>query len=497
MQWLELLILSIYGLALTFILVYSVVQFLLTLLYMKRNRNHHVPEVTVAHAVDDKSMPFVTVQLPVYNEMYVVERLIDKVADLDYPKSLLEIQVLDDSTDETSAIIDRRIDFHKEKGIDIKRITRENRKGFKAGALAFGTEIAKGEFIAIFDADFLPDRNFLRNTVSAFEDKSVGMVQTRWTHINEKYSLLTKMQAIGLDAHFTIEQTGRNAGGHFINFNGTAGIWRKSCIVDAGGWMDDTLTEDLDLSYRAQLKGWNFKYLKSCASPAELPAEINALKTQQYRWNKGAAECSRKNLKQVLSQSNLGWKTKFFAMFHLLNSSVFICILITTFLSLPILLIKHNNIEYALIYKIAGIYLLGLFFISFFYFISYRDTHSIKGLGIVRFFRDYFLFLSISMGLCAHNGIAALEGWLGKKTPFIRTPKLSVVNSNEKWKGNVYLSNQLSPLIILESLLFLYTGSTLIYAIVKEDYGLLPFLIMLVVGFGYVSILTIKHRYAR
>lgn len=500
MQWLEVLTLSIYGLALTFILVYSVVQFTLAIIYLKQKKTRIDSENGKESEKENKSeneLPKITVQLPIYNEKYVIERLLDKVAELNYPKSKLEIQVLDDSIDETTQIIESKVNELRGSGVDITHIRRPDRNGYKAGALAYGLESSKGEFIAVFDADFLPDKNFLLNTISGFEDPHVGMIQTRWTHLNEEYSLLTQMQAIGLDAHFTIEQTGRNKGGHFINFNGTAGIWRKVCIQDAGGWNDDTLTEDLDLSYRAQLKGWRFKYMETCASPAELPAEINALKTQQYRWNKGAAECSRKNLKHVLKHERIGWQTKFFATFHLLNSSVFICILITTLLSLPILIIKHNNIEYRTIYQIAGVYLTGLFFISFFYFVSYRQKNSVKGFGLLRFCRDYFLFLSISMGLCAHNGIAALEGWIGKKTPFIRTPKLSVVHAGEKWNGNTYLTNQLSPLIILEALLFLYTGSTLIYAILQKDYGLLPFLVMLVVGFGYVSFLTIKHRYVR
>ncbi|WP_306413696.1 cellulose synthase family protein [Cecembia lonarensis] len=245
---------------------------------------------------DPLDLPKVTVQLPVYNEKYVIDRLIEAVAELEYPKDKLEIQILDDSTDETSLIIQKKIKGFPE--IDFQYIHRKDRAGFKAGALKHGLASAKGELIAIFDADFVPDTTFLMKTVGFFVDEEVGLVQSRWTHLNEGYSLLTRLQAFALDAHFMVEQIGRNAQGAFINFNGTGGIWRRACILDAGNWEDDTLTEDLDLSYRAQKKGWEFIYRPDIESPAELPPVMSAIKSQQFRWTKGGAECAKKTLAQ-------------------------------------------------------------------------------------------------------------------------------------------------------------------------------------------------------
>ena len=258
-----------------------------------------------------KVYPKVTVQLPVYNELYVIERLINTVCEFDYPKDLFEIQVLDDSTDETVNIIAAKIKEKLLEGFDIHHVRRPKRVGYKAGALKYGNEIAKGDFIAIFDADFIPSMDFLKKTIPYFHDENIGVVQTRWGHINKDYSLLTRLQAFGLDAHFTIEQSGRSSGDHFINFNGTAGVWRLDCINDAGGWQADTLTEDIDLSYRAQEKGWKFKYLEDFESPAELPVAMSALKSQQYRWTKGAAECSVKNLKLIFNSKNVSSRSKF------------------------------------------------------------------------------------------------------------------------------------------------------------------------------------------
>ena len=259
---------------------------------------------------NSNEIPYVTIQLPVFNEMYVMERLLDNIALLEYPNDKLEIQVLDDSTDETVQTTKAHIDRLAATGLDIKHITRTDRSGFKAGALKEGLEIAKGEFIAIFDADFLPQPNWLKRTIPYFKNEKIGVVQTRWGHINRNYSILTKIQAFALDAHFTLEQVGRNSKGHFINFNGTAGIWRKACILDAGNWEGDTLTEDLDLSYRAQLKNWEFKYLEDVETPAELPIVISAARSQQFRWNKGGAENFRKMLKRVIGSENISTKTK-------------------------------------------------------------------------------------------------------------------------------------------------------------------------------------------
>ena len=282
---LEYLVISIYSIALVLILMYALAQLNLLFNYMRAQKQEDdCPKYNLDHS---EEVPSVTVQLPVFNEMYVMQRLLDNIALLEYPREKLEIQVLDDSTDESVVSTANHIKKLQQQGIDIHHITRTNRKGFKAGALKEGLEIARGDFIAIFDADFLPQKDWLLQTVPYFKNSSIGVVQTRWGHINRNYSTLTKVQAFALDAHFTLEQVGRNSKGHFINFNGTAGIWRKQCILDAGNWEGDTLTEDLDLSYRAQLKQWEFKYLEDVTTPAELPVIISAARSQQIRWNKG------------------------------------------------------------------------------------------------------------------------------------------------------------------------------------------------------------------
>ncbi len=336
----EFIIIGLYIFFLTFILLYALAELNLTFVYLRdkwKNRGDQEKSFD-----NDEDKPTVTIQLPVYNEFYVVERLIDAVANFDWPIEKLEIQVLDDSNDETVDIIANKVKELRKKGIDIKQLIRPNREGFKAGALAYGMDLLRGEYVAIFDADFVPESDFLNRTIPYFYDKNIGMVQTRWGHLNRDYSILTKLQAFALDAHFKVEQRGRNAGDHFINFNGTAGIWRKKAIVDAGGWQSDTLTEDLDLSYRAQLKGWKFKYLEGVESPAELPVTMTALKSQQFRWSKGAAECTRKNLGKVLIKRGIGLKTKLNATFHLLNSFLFICIMSLVLLSIPAMLVINQ-----------------------------------------------------------------------------------------------------------------------------------------------------------
>ena len=304
MYWLELFVLTLYTGALSFIFLYSLSQLNLVYIYRKAKKNKKIPSSAIIS--EDYEYPQVTIQLPVYNELYVVERLIDATAKFEWPADKLEIQVLDDSNDVTVEVIERKVKQWQEKGVDVQQIRRADRKGFKAGALQYGLSIAKGEFIAIFDADFVPQPDFLKNSVPHFEqDEKIGVVQTRWGHINEKYSMLTKLQAFGLNTHFFVEQNGRSQGGHFLNFNGTAGIWRKQCIEDAGGWKADTLTEDLDLSYRAQLKGWQIFYTPDIVALAELPAAMGAIKSQQYRWTKGAAETSKK----VITKSTEGQAT--------------------------------------------------------------------------------------------------------------------------------------------------------------------------------------------
>ncbi|MEQ9064101.1 MAG: glycosyltransferase family 2 protein [Vicingaceae bacterium] len=482
----------IYALCMLFIFAYSLVQLQLVFHYLKYRKNQKKEEPRAMEKVLE-NQPFVTIQLPIYNEMYVVERLIDCVAQMDYPKDKLEVQVLDDSDDQTVEIIAQRVAHHKASGLNIVHLRRPKRLGFKAGALAYGLSIAKGELVAVFDADFLPGADFLKRTVGEFGVDRIGMVQTRWEHVNKNYSMLTKLQAFGLDAHFSVEQAGRNQGGHFINFNGTAGIWRKACIEDSGGWQADTLTEDLDLSYRAQLRGWKFKFMEDCGSPAELPAEMNALKTQQYRWTKGAAECSRKNLGKLLRSENFTFKTKVNGVFHLLNSTLFICIVITSLLSVPMLFVKHRYPEYAGVYQLAGFFLFGVLFLAIFYYASY----ALNGKGLIRslpsFLIRFPLFLAISMGLSLHNGIAAFEGLIGRKTAFIRTPKFNIKAQGDQWKGNQYLSGKIGKLTFLEIALVFYFIAGIALSYYFSDFGLFPFLLLLVIGYSFVSVQSIRH----
>ncbi|MBL4594203.1 MAG: glycosyltransferase family 2 protein [Flavobacteriales bacterium] len=484
----EIVLIIIYGLTLSFIFLYSIVQINLVINYLRNNKKEDR-----LNPIDKDALPFVTIQLPLYNELYVVERLIDSITKFDYPKDKFEIQILDDSTDETVEIVAKKVAEYKALGFNIYQHRRETRVGYKAGALKEGLEIAKGEFIAIFDADFLPKAEFLTKTLPYFKDEKIGVVQTKWEHLNKNYSLLTRLQAFGLDAHFTVEQTGRNFGNHFINFNGTAGIWRKSCIEDAGGWEADTLTEDLDLSYRAQLKGWKFKYLEELGSPAELPAAMNALKTQQFRWTKGAAECTRKNLLKVLKNKELPFRTKLHALFHLMNSSIFICIVLLSVLSIPMLMIKNNFVEYDLLFKLGSFFIISVIFLSVYYFVSLSSSYENKLKAFVHFILLFPLFLSVSMGLSLHNAIAVIEGYMGKKSPFIRTPKFNIIDSKDIWKKNKYLVSSVSFLTVFEFLLTIYFLFGILSAFHYNDFTLIPFHIMLFLGFGYVTFYSLFH----
>ncbi len=477
------LITILYSLSLLYIFLFSLGQLHLTWVYMQSKKWKRTdPQELQVH-------PMVTVQLPVFNEKYVIERLLLAVSKFNYPKDKLEIQVLDDSTDETTQLIENKIEILRTTGLDIKLIHREDRKDFKAGALGYGLQKAKGEFVAIFDADFIPEPDFLLKTLPHFSNDKVGVVQTRWGHINKDYSLLTQLQAFGLDAHFSIEQSARKASGSFINFNGTCGVWRKSCIEDAGGWSADTLTEDLDLSYRAQLKGWEFNYLEDVATPGELPVIMSAIKSQQYRWNKGAAETARKNFGKVLL-SSLSVKNKVHAFFHLFNSSVFVFLLIASILSIPMLWIKSTHPEIGWLFNVGIIFLIGFFSITLFYWIATKRFYSNS--PAKTFFSLYPRFLIVSMGLSLHNGMAVLEGLIGRKTPFIRTPKFNVTNKHDSWLGNSYARSRINLNIILEALLCIYFLFGIAAGLWLKDPGLIFFHVMLALGFGSVFYYSIK-----
>ena len=484
----DLVIILAYCFFLTFILAYSISQFNLALVYLRVRKLRH------AHVFSELNhLPRVTVQLPIYNEKYVVERLIRKVAALDYPRALLEIQVLDDSTDETTGIIESLLPELESQGVDIKHIRRPDRVGFKAGALKYGTSICSGEFIAIFDADFLPEKDFLNKTLPYFENERVGVVQSRWGHLNEDYSLLTKLQSYALNAHFTVEQKGRNANGHFINFNGTAGIWRKATIEDAGGWEGDTLTEDLDLSYRAQAGGWKFVYLQDLVSPAELPAEMNALKSQQYRWAKGAAECVRKNLGKVFRSPTISTKTKLHAFFHLMNSFVWVCVLFSGLLLLPFLQAVNSSSTYGDMLGAVGVYHFTFFALLLFYTVANYSVGFKSRAGLVTFLLSYPAFLSLSMGLSLHNAFGVIKGYLGIKSSFVRTPKFNILKRDGGFDGKSYVKLELSFTTFLEFACLLYFSYGMYYSWVHENYVAFPFLLMQAIGFAIVLIYPVIH----
>lgn len=491
MYWVELIILILYTGALSFIFVYSLSQLSLVYKYRKAKKQGNIP--TGAKIADNYEYPLVTVQLPVYNELYVVERLIDAVAAFDWPKDKLEIQVLDDSNDETIELIAQKVKEWQGKGVDIRQVRRPERKGFKAGALQYGLTIAKGEFIPIFDADFVPEKDFLKRTIPHFEqDEKIGVVQTRWGHINEDFSILTQLQAFGLNTHFFVEQNGRSQGDHFLNFNGTAGIWRKSCIADAGGWKADTLTEDLDLSYRAQLNGWKIFYTPDVVAPAELPAAMSAIKSQQYRWTKGAAETSRKLLPKVL-KAKLPLSTKVHATFHLLNSAVFICIVLTAMLSVPVLFIRNLSDSWHLLMDISMVFLMGYVFLAIFYWNGFKEERQGFWSTLKEFVPKMFMLLSVFLGLSIHNAMAVFEGLIGKKTPFVRTPKFNITDKKGTWHGNKYFKKRINPMTAIEGLLSIYFFGGLALAFYFQDFALLPFHLLLSLGFLLVFYYSVQH----
>lgn len=493
---LESIIIVIYSTALALIFLYALAQLNLLFNYVRaRKKNEDCPKFDLSNR---NEVPYVTIQLPVYNEMYVMKRLLNNIARIDYPNERLEIQVLDDSTDESFEENAAQIKKLQESGLDIQHVTRENRIGFKAGALKEGLKTAKGEFIAIFDADFLPGKNWLQDTIPYFKNPEIGVVQTRWGHINRDYSILTRVQAFALDVHFTLEQVGRNSKGHFINFNGTAGVWRRECIINAGNWEGDTLTEDLDLSYRAQLKNWKFKYLEDVETPAELPVVMSAARTQQFRWNKGGAENFQKMSWKVLKNKNTSYKTKIHGIIHLLNSTMFLIILIVAVLSIPMLYIKNEYAHLSTYFIVMSFFVISTLIFFICYWFTYRNIY---GGGISRFVEYvgmFFVFFSVAMGFSLHNSVAVLEGHFGKKSEFIRTPKFNINTLNDSWKGNKYLNKKISPHVILEGILMLYFAFGMYSAFVVGDhggdFGLFPFHLMLFIGFGYVFFKSLASK---
>lgn len=437
------------------------------------------------------TLPPVTVQLPIYNERYVVERLIEATCQLDYPRDLLEIQVLDDSTDDTHEIANRKVAQMRALGFSVVHLRRGNRVGFKAGALAAGLRLAHGQFVAIFDADFVPPADFLRKTLPHFSAPHVGMVQTRWGHLNEDFSPLTWIQSIFLDGHFLLEHTARNRSGAFFNFNGTAGIWRREAIESSGGWQHDTLTEDLDLSYRAQMKGWKFVFLPEVVCPAELPVDINAFKTQQNRWTMGAIQTAKKML-PVIWRSPVSLKVKIEATFHL-TACVGYALMALLSVLLPMSLYYRSTTQWPLTGALEALALIGTTFsVGLFYAICLRDLYPdwktrLKHLPIM---------IAVGVGMCLSNTKAVLLGLTGRPFEFLRTPKYSVVTRGNSWKKKSYRSGN-SKSGWLEAGFALYFGFAVTSAIRMNQWGSLPFIALFAFGYGYVAFLTMSHRLAR
>ncbi|HMN49978.1 MAG TPA: glycosyltransferase [Ignavibacteriaceae bacterium] len=474
-----------YFLSLSILFIFGLHGFVM--IYYHRKYGHNIPVAKKHFDVD----PMVTIQLPLYNEMYVVERLINAICEIDYPKDKMEIQVLDDSTDETTSIVANIVQQKKALGFDISHIRRGTREGFKAGALKEGMKIAKGEFIAIFDADFIPHKEFLKKTLSFFNDDKVGMVQTRWEHLNGDYSIITKAQALALDGHFVIEQSVRNKSGFFINFNGTGGIWRKKCIEEAGNWHADTLTEDLDLSYRAQLIGWRFVFLKDFTSPAELPSEINALKSQQFRWTKGAVETAKKILPLVW-KSKVPLRVKLQSTFHLTNNLVFPFILLAAILNVPLIFVKNSGSHEAY-FAIMSLFVLAFISSFLFYLYSQKDIRTDWRKKIVLF----PLFMAGSMGLAVNNSRAVFEGLMNRKSEFVRTPKFKQESEKDSWVGNKYLNRKLGFSVIVEAILAVYCFIGVLSSIYFLELASIPFQMLFFLGFSFIAYTSIKHAYSK
>jgi cellulose synthase/poly-beta-1,6-N-acetylglucosamine synthase-like glycosyltransferase len=481
----ETLVLAAYFFVLVMLAVYGWHRYFLVYAYMKHKDQQPVPQ---GHFDD---LPPVTIQLPLFNEMYVVDRLVDAVCRIEYPRDRLEVQVLDDSTDETCEIAELAVRRFAAQGIDIRYLHRTDRTGFKAGALDEGLRVAKGRFIAIFDADFIPQPDFLLQTIHHFTNPRVAMVQTRWGHVNEDYSLLTKIQALLLDAHFVLEHGGRNRSGCFFNFNGTAGIWRREAIGDAGGWQHDTLTEDLDLSYRAQLRGWQFVFLPDHVAPAELPVEMNAFKSQQHRWAKGSIQTFLKLMPHIL-RSDQPTRVKTEAFFHLSANFNYPLMCVLSVLMAPSMIIRYNMGWYEMLLIDIPLFLAATASVANFYMVCQRELYPQTWTDRLKYLP---ILMSIGIGLAVNNTKAVFEALFRKPSEFARTPKYHIENGADEWIGKKYRQSvAIQPLI--EVALGLYFTATLFYALANGIYGSVPFLMLFQVGFLYTGLLSLFQQYA-
>jgi len=485
----DLALLIPYFIVLIILAAYGGHRYWLVYLYYKHKANKTTEP---AARFPSNDLPRVTVQLPIFNEQYVVDRLLDAVCRLDYPREKLDIQLLDDSTDETVEVARILVERYAALGNPVSYLHRNNREGFKAGALAEGLKTAKGEFVAIFDADFVPPPDFLLNCIHHFTDPKVGMVQTRWTHINRAYSVLTEVEAILLDGHFVLEHSGRSRSGVFFNFNGTAGMWRRSAIDEAGGWEHDTLTEDTDLSYRAQLKGWKFVYLQDVECPAELPVEMTAFKTQQARWAKGLIQVSKKILPQVL-KSDVSRHQKIEAVYHLTANISYPLMIVLSVLLMPAMIIRFYQGWFQMLYIDLPLFMASTFSISSFYLVSQKELFPKSWLRSLLYLP---LLMSLGIGLTVTNTIAVLEALVGKQTAFARTPKYRVESKKDKVGAKKY-RKRLGWVPWIELLIGTYFALAIFYAIDNENYFTVPFLVLFVVGYWVTGLMSLlQGRFA-
>jgi cellulose synthase/poly-beta-1,6-N-acetylglucosamine synthase-like glycosyltransferase len=460
---------------------YGVHRYILVYLYYKHRRNQ-----TTEPPAYFEDLPRLTVQLPIFNEQYVVERLLENICRLKYPREKLDIQVLDDSTDETVDVARGLVEQLAALGHPITYHHRTNREGYKAGALAEGLKTAKGEFVAIFDADFTPPEDFLLRTIHHFTDPHIGMVQTRWTHINRGYSLLTNVEAILLDGHFVLEHSGRARAGVFFNFNGTAGVWRRAAIEEGGGWQHDTLTEDTDLSYRVQLKGWKFIYRQDVECPAELPVEMTAFKTQQARWAKGLVQTGKKILPRVL-KSDAPLHTKIEAWYHLTANISYPLMIVLSTLLMPAMIIRFYQGWFQMLYIDLPLFMASTFSVSSFYLVSQRELFP-------RTWPRTLLYLPVLMalgiGLTITNTKAVLEALVGKQTAFARTPKYRVESNKDRVRTAKY-RKRLGWIPWAEMLIGTYFAFTVVYAIQNDNYLTVPFLLLFVFGYWCTGLMSL------
>ncbi|MEI9977936.1 MAG: cellulose synthase family protein [Edaphobacter sp.] len=477
---------------------YGVHRYQLVWLYM-RNKKKAARWSEPPARFPEGQLPFVTVQLPIFNEQFVIERLIEAVCRIDYPRDRFEIQVLDDSTDETRQVA-REIVERYARGFagmppqPIVYLHRTNRHGYKAGALDKGLEVARGEFVAIFDADFVPPRQWVMQVIHHFAEPEIGMVQTRWTHLNRNYSFLTQVEAILLDGHFVLEHGGRSRAGVFFNFNGTAGMWRRETISTAGGWQHDTLTEDTDLSYRAQLVGWQFKYLQDVECPAELPIEMTAFKTQQARWAKGLIQTGKKILPRIL-KSDAPWHTKLEAWYHLTANISYPLMIILSVLLMPAMIIRSWQGLLQMLLIDFPLFIASTMSVSTFYLVSQKELYPRSWYTSIIYIP--FVMALGGVGLTITNTKAVLEALFGVKSAFARTPKYSVKKKGEKTQATVY-RKRLGIVPWIELAIGCYFAWTVYYAITTENFFTVPFLILFVFGYWYTGLLSLlQGRFER